>query len=391
MPPFDAYKGEAPYIFVSYAHRNAETVYAHISRLHGEGFRIWYDEGIDPGADWSDEIAQALVGAEVFLVFISEAAVASQNVRKEIVFAIDRKKYMVCVHVEETELPDGLKMQLGNIQALLENRFHDREKFYERLCNALRPERTRGEAGGDPPVRREMRAKGRALFSGRRWAVTGALCAVFLCVAALCWHFLPGGVTFSDRKLEAALRAELGRPQGSLGVKDLAAVKGKLDLSGCGIADIGPLRHLTGVKELDLSNNAITDVSPLGDLHGLEVLHLAFNRISDATPLQSLEANLIALDLGGNPVTDMKQLRPLKNLRVLGLAGVPITDLNLGKFLRRLQYVFLSENHGLTPDERRKFCPDHGEFKFVDLERERREAERRAAQRAGGGKAHETR
>ncbi len=43
IPPFDAYKGEAPYIFVSYAHLNSDTVYAHITRLHNEGFRIWYD------------------------------------------------------------------------------------------------------------------------------------------------------------------------------------------------------------------------------------------------------------------------------------------------------------------------------------------------------------
>jgi hypothetical protein len=101
VPPIDAYKGDAPYVFVSYAHKNSDAVYAHITRQHNGGIRIWYDEGIDPGADWSDEIASAHVNADVFLVFISDAAVASPNIRKEIVFAIDQKKYMVCVHVEE--------------------------------------------------------------------------------------------------------------------------------------------------------------------------------------------------------------------------------------------------------------------------------------------------
>lgn len=140
--PFDAYKGESPYVFVSYAHKNAEAVFSHITRLHNVGFRIWYDEGMDPGMDWSDEIADALANAEVFLVFLSEAAIASNNVRKEIIFAIDQKKYMVCVHIEDTELPPGMKMQLGNIQALLENRFPNREKFYGRLFKALLPEKT---------------------------------------------------------------------------------------------------------------------------------------------------------------------------------------------------------------------------------------------------------
>ena len=39
IPPFAAYKGDDPYIFVSYAHKNSEVVFAHITRLHEEGFR----------------------------------------------------------------------------------------------------------------------------------------------------------------------------------------------------------------------------------------------------------------------------------------------------------------------------------------------------------------
>ncbi len=142
IPPFDAYAGDKPYIFVSYAHKNSDIVYNHISKLHDAGFRIWYDEGIDPGADWSDEIATALQGCAVFLVFISEASLASHNVRKEIIFAIDQRKHMLCVHIEEVELPVGLKMQLGNIQALLETRFHDKEKFYRRLHEGILPAQT---------------------------------------------------------------------------------------------------------------------------------------------------------------------------------------------------------------------------------------------------------
>ncbi len=142
IPPFDAYAGNKPYVFISYAHKNSDIVYEHISKLHDAGFRIWYDEGIDPGADWSDEIATALQNCTAFLVFISEASLASQNVRKEIIFAIDQRKHMLCVHLEEVELPAGLKMQLGNIQALLETRFHDKDKFYRRLHEGILPAQT---------------------------------------------------------------------------------------------------------------------------------------------------------------------------------------------------------------------------------------------------------
>ena len=143
MVPFDAYKGDKPYIFVSYAHRNSKVVFRHITRLRDEGFRIWYDEGIDPGTDWSDEIANALANAASFLVFVSPEMVESHNVKKEIVFALSKKKHMIAVHITETTLPAGLEMQLSNIQALLENRFNDKAKFYERLFAAL-PVTTRG-------------------------------------------------------------------------------------------------------------------------------------------------------------------------------------------------------------------------------------------------------
>ena len=143
IAPFDAYKGDKPYIFVSYAHRNSKVIFRHITRLRDEGFRIWYDEGIDPGTDWSDEIANALANAASFLVFVSPEMVESHNVKKEIVFALSKKKHMIAVHIAETILPAGLEMQLSNIQALLEKRFNDKEKFYERLFAAL-PIATRG-------------------------------------------------------------------------------------------------------------------------------------------------------------------------------------------------------------------------------------------------------
>ena len=43
-----AYKGNAPFIFVSYSHSDQLIVYKLIKQLHLDGFRIWYDEGIEP-------------------------------------------------------------------------------------------------------------------------------------------------------------------------------------------------------------------------------------------------------------------------------------------------------------------------------------------------------
>ena len=43
--PFPAYKGDEPYVFVSYAHDDSSRVYPEITRLRDQGFNIWYDEG----------------------------------------------------------------------------------------------------------------------------------------------------------------------------------------------------------------------------------------------------------------------------------------------------------------------------------------------------------
>lgn len=158
VAPFDAYKGNEPYIFVSYAHKNSDIVFEHIKKLHDAGFRIWYDEGIDPGTDWSDEIALALNNAACFLVFMSPEAANSHNVKKEIVFAVSKKKHMVCVYIAETELPLGLEMQLGNIQGIPETRFLDKNKFYERFMNAL-PESAKGVAGSRSETKAEVMAE----------------------------------------------------------------------------------------------------------------------------------------------------------------------------------------------------------------------------------------
>ena len=361
IPPFDAYKGNAPYIFVSYAHKNSDVVFAHITRLRNEGFRIWYDEGIDPGADWSDEIASALANAAVFLVFISEAAVASHNVRKEIVFAIDQRKYMLCVHVEETELPSGLRMQLGNIQALLENRFHDKEKFYARLFSSLLPDETRGEERENLPIKevpRKSKTAAKPSQAGKsKMVLWAALLVVLLGLAAFGFFGLTGGngstkIAFADKNLETALRGELQKPRGAFSVDDLASVKGRLNLVGGNITDIAPLGHMNAISLLNLKDNKIVDISPLGNLSEVVFLGLGNNQIRDLTPLKKLKNTLVGLSLAGNKNIDFTGLHALDKLEVLDIRGVPITDIAFAKYLRRLNTLILDDTgNGLAPQD----------------------------------------
>ena len=66
--PFPAYRGSDAYIFVCYAHEDAEIVYTDIALLHESGINVWYDEGISPGTNWRAEIGESLEGAELYPV-----------------------------------------------------------------------------------------------------------------------------------------------------------------------------------------------------------------------------------------------------------------------------------------------------------------------------------
>jgi len=131
-PPFPAYKGDEPYIFVSYSHKDARAVFPELTKLRNQGFNIWFDEGIEPGAEWREEIGTAILNARVFLYFVSEASVQSENCRKEVGLADKQKIPTIAIHLEETNLPAGLALTLSDRQAILKHALSE-EAYVEKL------------------------------------------------------------------------------------------------------------------------------------------------------------------------------------------------------------------------------------------------------------------
>lgn len=122
VPPFEAYSGEEPYLFVSYSHQDAHLVYPEIIQLRDGGYNIWYDEGVAASNEWPEEIAKAVLGCSVFICFISPRATDSINCRNEINLALNEKKPFLAIHLEETELPPGLRLRMGDLQAILKSK-----------------------------------------------------------------------------------------------------------------------------------------------------------------------------------------------------------------------------------------------------------------------------
>ncbi len=102
-----AYRGAGDYVFVCYAHEDADAVYGEIGWLTAQGVNVWYDEGISAGLEWSDALAHAIASCSRFIYFVTPNSVASENCRRELNFAQEEGREVVAVHLAHTEVPPG--------------------------------------------------------------------------------------------------------------------------------------------------------------------------------------------------------------------------------------------------------------------------------------------
>lgn len=123
-----------PYVFISYAHANSDVVLPTVQALKGSNINVWYDEGIVAGSEWPEFIAEKVVSCSKFVLFVSDAYLKSQNCKRELNFAISRKKEILTIFMEPVNLSPGMEMQLGTYQAIYRTRYPSAEAFFASLC-----------------------------------------------------------------------------------------------------------------------------------------------------------------------------------------------------------------------------------------------------------------
>ena len=154
------YKGEKPFIFISYAHRDMERVMPILERMAQMKCRMWYDEGIDPGTEWAERIAAHVEACDCMLAFLSPNYIASENCKDELDYARDLLKERILVYLEPTKLPRGMAMRLNRIQAIYQHQYSNQDRFYERLMEAPMIIRNRDDDIGAPaPPKRPVVGK----------------------------------------------------------------------------------------------------------------------------------------------------------------------------------------------------------------------------------------
>jgi hypothetical protein len=135
-PPFESYKGSKPYLFASYSHKEMEEIFPIITRLHWNGYHIWYDEAVEPGPAITEATANAIRNCGQILVFLSPLSVNAVNVRNEINLALEEGRNMVIIYLERTILADNLAQQLEPFPAIEKFKLTESE-LYERLRSVL--------------------------------------------------------------------------------------------------------------------------------------------------------------------------------------------------------------------------------------------------------------
>lgn len=143
-----------PYVFISYAHANSDKVLPTVSAMKAAGINLWFDEGIVAGSEWPEFIAEKVVDCNKFVLFVSNAYLNSQNCKRELNFAISRKKDILSIFLEEVQLSPGMEMQLGTYQAIYRNRFESDRALISSMCKEpfFNPCRLDGAAPAPTPT-----------------------------------------------------------------------------------------------------------------------------------------------------------------------------------------------------------------------------------------------
>ena len=122
------------YVFVCYAHDERKVVLEQIEWLRANGFEIWFDEAIEAGNRWSEDLARAVEGCAAVLYFLSPRSASSRYCLDEIHFALECGRPIVPAEIEPVTLTPGLRLSLGGTHRVFMYKM-DHEDFRRKLAS----------------------------------------------------------------------------------------------------------------------------------------------------------------------------------------------------------------------------------------------------------------
>ena len=133
----DSYEGPEPYLFVSYSHRDAKIVNDVLKKIDKEKFRIWYDDTMEIGDDFREELRSKIEHCCAVLLFISNSSMGSKYCGMEIIAAYKYDKRIYPIYLEDdVDVPAAISMILDNLQHV-KSEVINSDKYISKLISSL--------------------------------------------------------------------------------------------------------------------------------------------------------------------------------------------------------------------------------------------------------------
>jgi len=132
-----------PTVFISYASQDTAVAGALVEALERHGIGCWIaPRDVKAGALYADAIVRAISGAKAIVLVLSESAIASSHVGKEIERASSKKRPIIALRIDTAPLTPALEYFLSESQ-WVEAQTGSMEAAYAKLIDAIRdPART---------------------------------------------------------------------------------------------------------------------------------------------------------------------------------------------------------------------------------------------------------
>jgi hypothetical protein len=104
-------------VFLSYASQDTEIANTVCQELESRGVRCWIaPRDVAPGALYADAIVRAINESKALLIVLSQSAVASSHVGREIERAASKRKQIIALRIDTAPLSPELEYFLSNSQ-----------------------------------------------------------------------------------------------------------------------------------------------------------------------------------------------------------------------------------------------------------------------------------
>ncbi len=336
---------EKKYVFISYAHKDADKVVPVLRMLEENGVRFWFDAGIEAGADWPKTVAGRLRSSGCVAVFTSGNFARSQNCTRELNFAVSENKPLISVDLDGRNLPDDIAMQLSGVPAVSYTGAEPAAKrISELLSDGFKGEKYRSADEYSKPEGRKV--NGWAIVAAVLFVLIVSFC-VFATAAVKGWFGGEPVLTYETTDVPDAGSVSVTTFNSDLALEAAIRSLNTRSVYLCGDSLVSDASAITHEEDGFFAAGRRVERGRFADMswfNGQEITELAvvYTGVTDLTGIRSLE-KLTYLDLSGNDVADLSALKELPELRVLKILDMPAgTDLSVLAGSPKLARVIIS-------------------------------------------------